>query len=181
MIAACVIRFEYAGESSEERNCDFGNYGASGAHVRLFQELERLSQMRICVVRKPTSKELRQLIFRMVDENPKRVSARIRGELKILGYDSSEPAPIIFLTSVNFSCRLPNRDLPLSQLISETLFVAGWNRGEARPYSCSSRTTLHRSDFHVACEIRSQGICDSQNDGGSKNTKRDFLGAPPGD
>lgn len=40
--------------------------------------------------RKPTSKELRELIFRMVSENPTWGAPRIHGELKMLGFDISE-------------------------------------------------------------------------------------------
>jgi len=40
--------------------------------------------------RKPTSKELRELIFRMVAENPTWGAPRIHGELKMLGFGISE-------------------------------------------------------------------------------------------
>jgi transposase InsO family protein len=40
--------------------------------------------------RKPITKELRELIFRMVAENPTWGAPRIHGELKMLGYDISE-------------------------------------------------------------------------------------------
>jgi hypothetical protein len=40
--------------------------------------------------RRPTSKELRELIFRMVSENPTWGAPRIHGELKMLGFAISE-------------------------------------------------------------------------------------------
>jgi hypothetical protein len=40
--------------------------------------------------RKPTSKGLRELIFRMVAENPTWGAPRIHGELRMLGFDISE-------------------------------------------------------------------------------------------
>ena len=49
-----------------------------------------LSRHRACVGRRPTSKELRALIFRMVAENPTWGAPRIHGELKMLGFDISE-------------------------------------------------------------------------------------------
>jgi len=42
------------------------------------------------VGRRPTSKELRELIFRMVTENPTWGAPRIHGELKMLGFEISE-------------------------------------------------------------------------------------------
>jgi repressor of nif and glnA expression len=42
------------------------------------------------VGRRPTSKELRELIFRMVAENPTWGAPRIHGELKMLGFEISE-------------------------------------------------------------------------------------------
>jgi putative transposase len=49
-----------------------------------------ISRRPVCSGRKPTSKELRDLIFRMVAENPTWGAPRIHGELKMLGYDISE-------------------------------------------------------------------------------------------
>lgn len=49
-----------------------------------------ISRKRVRVGRKPTSKELRELIFRMVAENPTWGAPRIHGELKMLGFDISE-------------------------------------------------------------------------------------------
>jgi hypothetical protein len=49
-----------------------------------------LSRHRNRVGRKCVSKELRELIFRMVAENPTWGAPRIHGELKMLGYDISE-------------------------------------------------------------------------------------------
>ena len=40
--------------------------------------------------RRPTSMKLRELIFRMVAENPTWGAPRIHGELKMLGFDISE-------------------------------------------------------------------------------------------
>ena len=49
-----------------------------------------LSRHRATVGRRCVSKELRQLIFRMVEENPTWGAPRIHGELKMLGFDISE-------------------------------------------------------------------------------------------
>jgi putative transposase len=50
----------------------------------------RLSQRRVRAGRKCVSKELRDLIFRMVAENSTWGAPRIHGELKMLGFDVSE-------------------------------------------------------------------------------------------
>jgi hypothetical protein len=49
-----------------------------------------LSRRRKRAGRRPTSKELRDLIFRMVAENSTWGAPRIHGELKMLGFDISE-------------------------------------------------------------------------------------------
>jgi putative transposase len=49
-----------------------------------------ISRKHIRVGRKPTTEELRELIFRMVAENPTWGAPRIHGELKLLGFDISE-------------------------------------------------------------------------------------------
>jgi putative transposase len=49
-----------------------------------------LSRHPICFGRKRISKELRELIFRMVAENPTWGAPRIHGELQMLGFDVSE-------------------------------------------------------------------------------------------
>src|ERR1017187_4085315 len=49
-----------------------------------------LSRHRTRVGRKCVGKELRELIFRMVSENPTWGAPRIHGELKMLGFDISE-------------------------------------------------------------------------------------------
>ncbi len=49
-----------------------------------------ISRRRVRLGRKPTSKELRKLIFRMVAENPTWGAPRIHGELKMLGFGISE-------------------------------------------------------------------------------------------
>jgi hypothetical protein len=49
-----------------------------------------LSRRRKCAGRKCVSKELRELIFRMVAENPTWGTPRIHGELKMLGFEISE-------------------------------------------------------------------------------------------
>src|SRR5215469_10057619 len=49
-----------------------------------------ISRVRGPVGRKPTPKELRELIFRMVAENPTWGAPRIHGELLMLGFDISE-------------------------------------------------------------------------------------------
>jgi len=50
-----------------------------------------LSRRRVRAGRKCVSKELRELIFRMVAENSTWGAPRIHGELKMLGFDVSEP------------------------------------------------------------------------------------------
>ncbi len=49
-----------------------------------------LSRHRVCIGRKRISRELRDLIFRMVAENPTWGAPRIHGELLMLGFDVSE-------------------------------------------------------------------------------------------
>jgi putative transposase len=49
-----------------------------------------LSRHRACAGRKCVGRELRELIFRMVAENPTWGAPRIHGELKMLGFDVSE-------------------------------------------------------------------------------------------
>jgi len=49
-----------------------------------------ISRSRVRVGRRPTSKESRELIFRMVAENPTWGAPRIHGELEMLGFDLSE-------------------------------------------------------------------------------------------
>ncbi len=49
-----------------------------------------LSRHQTCSGRKRTSRELRELIFRMVAENPTWGAPRIHGELQMLGFDVSE-------------------------------------------------------------------------------------------
>ena len=49
-----------------------------------------LSQHRVRAGRKPTNRELRELIFRMVAENPTWGAPRIHGELQMLGFEVSE-------------------------------------------------------------------------------------------
>src|SRR6202790_208393 len=49
-----------------------------------------LSRHRVCPGRKRISLELRQLIFRMVAENPTWGAPRIHGELEMLGFDVCE-------------------------------------------------------------------------------------------
>jgi putative transposase len=51
---------------------------------------EWLSRKHAVVGRKPTSKDLRELIFRMVAENRTWGAPRIHGELRMLGFDISE-------------------------------------------------------------------------------------------
>ena len=59
-----------------------------GAGFKLYWKW--ISRRRVCLGRKPTSKELRELIFRMVAENSTWGAPRIHGELKMLGFDISE-------------------------------------------------------------------------------------------
>jgi transposase InsO family protein len=49
-----------------------------------------ISRVRKQVGRRPTSKEVRELIFRMVVENPTWGAPRIHGELRMLGFELSE-------------------------------------------------------------------------------------------
>ena len=58
------------------------------AGFRMYWRL--ISRVREPVGRRPTPKELRELIFRMVAENPTWGAPRIHGELLMLGFDISE-------------------------------------------------------------------------------------------
>src|SRR5271156_3410212 len=58
------------------------------AGFRLYWKL--ISRVRTRVGRRQTSKEIRQLIFRMVAENPTWGASRIHGELLMLGFDLCE-------------------------------------------------------------------------------------------
>ena len=58
------------------------------AGFRMYWRL--ISRIRWPVGRRPTPKELRELIFRMVAENPTWGAPRIHGELLMLGFDISE-------------------------------------------------------------------------------------------
>jgi len=58
------------------------------AGFRLYWRL--ISKARTWAGRRPTSKEVRELIFRMVAENPTWGAPRIHGELLMLGFDVSE-------------------------------------------------------------------------------------------
>ena len=49
-----------------------------------------ISRASECGGRRPTSKEIRELIFQMVAENPTWGAPRIHGELKMLGFEISE-------------------------------------------------------------------------------------------
>ena len=60
-------------------------------HRAGFQLYWRLiSRVRMPVGRKPVTKEIRELIFKMVAENPTWRAPRIHGELVMLGYEVSE-------------------------------------------------------------------------------------------
>jgi len=61
------------------------------------------------VGRRPTSKELRELIFRMVAENPTWSAPRIHGELQMLGFEISER------TVLNWMRRAPRNPGPARQ------------------------------------------------------------------
>jgi putative transposase len=65
-----------------------------------------ISRRRMSVGRRPTSKELRELIFRMVAENPTWGAPRIHGELKMLGFEISER------TVLNWMRRTPRNPEP---------------------------------------------------------------------
>src|SRR5260370_8064231 len=58
------------------------------AGFRMYWRL--ISRVRTQVGRKPTPKEVRELIFQMVAENPTWGAPRIHGELLMLGFDLSE-------------------------------------------------------------------------------------------
>jgi len=60
------------------------------AGFRMYWRL--ISRVRKSIGRKPTPKEARELIFRMVGENPTWGAPRIHGELLMLGFDISERA-----------------------------------------------------------------------------------------
>src|SRR5208282_2372294 len=62
---------------------------------RLYWKL--LSRVRRPIGRRQTSKEVRQLIFRMVVENPTWGAPRIHGELLMLGFDVSERTVYILI------------------------------------------------------------------------------------
>jgi putative transposase len=54
-----------------------------------------ISRVRRQVGRKQTPKEIRELIFKMVAENPTWGAPRIHGELRMLGFDlPREPSPV---------------------------------------------------------------------------------------
>jgi transposase InsO family protein len=65
-----------------------------------------ISRRRMSVGRRPTSKELRELIFRMVAENPTWGAPRIHGELKMLGFEISER------TALNWMRKAPRNSEP---------------------------------------------------------------------
>jgi putative transposase len=58
------------------------------AGFRLYWKL--ISKVRRPIGRRPTPKEVRELIFRMVRENPTWGAPRVHGELRMLGFDLSE-------------------------------------------------------------------------------------------
>jgi len=58
------------------------------AGFRLYWKL--ISKVRRPIGRRPTPKEVRELIFRMVRENPTWGAPRVHGELLMLGFDLSE-------------------------------------------------------------------------------------------
>src|SRR5580692_9242609 len=64
--------------------------GSSLASGRLKLYWKWISRHRTCAGRKCVSRELRELIFRMVAENRTWGAPRIHGELKMLGFDLSE-------------------------------------------------------------------------------------------
>ena len=70
-------------------------FSAINAHFRIVLTVKkkrrnRRTRGRVRVGRKPSSRELRERIFRMVSENPTWGAPRIHGELKMLGFDISE-------------------------------------------------------------------------------------------
>lgn len=64
---------------------------------------------------RPTSKELRELIFRIVAENPTWGAPRIHGELKMLGFDLSER------TVLHWMHRAPKRPEPARRRASDAV------------------------------------------------------------
>ncbi len=58
------------------------------AGFRLYGKL--ISKIRKPIGRRPTSREIRELIFRMVTENPTWGAPRIHGEVLMLDFDTSE-------------------------------------------------------------------------------------------
>ncbi len=59
-----------------------------------------ISRSRMNVGRRPTSKELRELIIRMVAENPTWGAPRVHGELKMLGFEISERTVLNWMRKV---------------------------------------------------------------------------------
>lgn len=59
--------------------------------------------------RQPTSEALRELIFRMVDENPTWGAPRIHGELKMLGFEISERTVLRWMRKATKSPQPANR------------------------------------------------------------------------
>jgi hypothetical protein len=107
---ACVINWQSSSDSAavpglqQWTNCFGLSFAVSGEvlivvspdtvvrwHRAGFQLYWRLiSRVRKRIGRKPVTKEIRELIFKMVAENPTWRAPRIHGELIMLGYDISE-------------------------------------------------------------------------------------------
>lgn len=80
-VPPALVRIETIADCSYTRDC-------SPAGFRLYWRL--ISKARSHVGRRQTSREVRELIFRMVLENPTWGVPRIHGELPMLGFDVSE-------------------------------------------------------------------------------------------
>jgi hypothetical protein len=129
--------------------------------------------------RKQTSQEVRDLIFRMVDENPTWGAPRIHGELLMLGFDVSErtisrrmkraPRPLI----------PPDGSLPFFAIIGRP--SPRWISSQFRrsPSACSTAFSLSAMIVEVCCTSTSPGIRRAR--GLSSSCGRRFrLGRYPG-
>jgi hypothetical protein len=70
-------------------DCSVARYCRTLAPCRLSALLALISRVRKPVGRKPVTKEIRELIFKMVAENPTWRAPRIHGELVMLGFEIS--------------------------------------------------------------------------------------------
>src|SRR5229473_22772 len=86
---------------------------------RLYWKL--LSRVRRSIGRRQTSKEVRELIFRMVVENPTWGAPRIHGELLMLGFDVSERTISRWMKRAPRDPDLASAALPFSAITEKRL------------------------------------------------------------